>query len=218
MEKNRKIDYCFDCDKDVEYIVKEISGTFRVKDKRIKATIYEAHCSVCGARMIVDEVQHKNEMILFEAYKKESGLITAEELKAIRSRYGLSATAFAKILGLGEKNVTRYENGAVQSESVNRFFEMAKSEGAFWELFHKHSRELTQAEREKSEKAYIAYVESERQIIFDEMAAINPTAYIVDCFKKTAKQKPAFNYGIDNIPYVSLHFLKSRRVYKGGEA
>ena len=37
--------------------------------------------------------------------------LTAREIKDIRTRYGLSQQAFARVLGLGEASIVRYENG-----------------------------------------------------------------------------------------------------------
>ena len=155
--------------------------------------------------MIVDEVQHKNEMILFEAYKKESGLMTAEELKALRSKYGLSAVAFAKVLGLGEKNVTRYENGAVQSDSINRYFMMAKNDGAFWECYHNHSTELTPAEREKSDRAFILYIKKQIQLIMDEADELGAKEFIIESFKRIQKQQTPFDYQERSLTFAPLN-------------
>lgn len=167
MNNKMQMDYCFECDKDVEYIITPNSGSFRVKDKNIKATIYEAHCAVCGERMIVAEVERKNEHILFEKYKEESGLMRADQIKALRGKYRLSAVAFAKILGLGAKNVTRYENGAIQSDSIDRYLKMAENEEAFWACYKEHRKELTSTERAKSDKAYDEYEQAATEKALD---------------------------------------------------
>ncbi len=212
MEKQMLRSYCFECDKDVEYVVTKISGTFRVKDKNIKATIYEAHCATCGARMIVDEVERKNGHILFEAYKKEKGLMTAEQIKALREKYRLSAVAFAKILGLGAKNVTRYENGAIQSDSIDRYLKMAENEEAFWACYKEHRKELTSTERAKSDKAYDEYEQAATEKALDQLNAYLSwnENYTIQShslalhFKKMQKLSNPFKYCAEKFAYVPL--------------
>lgn len=43
--------------------------------------------------------------------------ITPESIKSIRKRYGLSQQAFARLLGIGEASMARYEGGAVPSKA-----------------------------------------------------------------------------------------------------
>lgn len=43
--------------------------------------------------------------------------ITAEDIKSVRKRYGLSQQSFARLLGLGEASVARYENGQIPSKA-----------------------------------------------------------------------------------------------------
>ena len=44
--------------------------------------------------------------------------ITPDEIKRIRKKYGLTQQAFARLLGIGEASMVRYENGQPPSTSV----------------------------------------------------------------------------------------------------
>ena len=155
MEKSK--DFCFECDDEVEYEVREINKRVRVKDVFLDLKIYEAHCKKCGARMIVNEVERKNDKIIYDAYKAKLGLMTGKELVELRQKYGLSAVAFAKILGLGEKNVTRYETGTVQSESIDGYLKMARNEEEFWKRYKEKRDELEPKERVEADAKLEAY-------------------------------------------------------------
>lgn len=48
-----------------------------------------------------------------EALRKEEGLLTPSEVRAVRLRYGLSQQAFERLLGVGPKTVVRWEKGTV---------------------------------------------------------------------------------------------------------
>ena len=43
--------------------------------------------------------------------------LTAQDIKRIRRKYGLTQQGFARLLGLGEASVVRYENGQTPSKA-----------------------------------------------------------------------------------------------------
>ena len=43
--------------------------------------------------------------------------ITPDEIKRIRKKYGLTQQAFARLLGIGEASMVRYENGQPPSKA-----------------------------------------------------------------------------------------------------
>ncbi|MFR5602087.1 MAG: type II TA system antitoxin MqsA family protein [Lachnospiraceae bacterium] len=50
------------------------------------------------------------------AYREKMGLLTSDEIIAIRESYGLSQVDLAKLLGWGEATISRYESKAIQDE------------------------------------------------------------------------------------------------------
>ena len=46
--------------------------------------------------------------------------ITPDSIKSIRNRYGLSQQGFARLLGIGEASMARYESGATPSKEIGR--------------------------------------------------------------------------------------------------
>ncbi len=53
-------------------------------------------------------------------------------------------------MGLGEKTVTRYENGSLQDESQNNLLVLADDIDNFELLLDKHECDITQAEYERT--------------------------------------------------------------------
>lgn len=47
-------------------------------------------------------------------YRKESNLLTSEQIIAIRKKYRLTQLQFAKLLGINKDTLISYENGALQ--------------------------------------------------------------------------------------------------------
>ena len=50
------------------------------------------------------------------AYRKKKGLLTSDEIVAIREKYGLSQVDLSNLLGWGEVTISRYESKAIQDE------------------------------------------------------------------------------------------------------
>lgn len=53
------------------------------------------------------------------AYRIKHGLLTSDEIVAIRESYGLSQVDLAKLLGWGEATISRYETKAIQDEAYD---------------------------------------------------------------------------------------------------
>ena len=47
----------------------------------------------------------------FEVYRRAHGLLSADEIRAIRERYGLTQAELARLLRLGGNTVSRWEAG-----------------------------------------------------------------------------------------------------------
>lgn len=62
-----------------------------------------------------------NENILsaINAYRTQNGLLTSEEIVALRKEYSLSQVDLARLLGWGEATISRYESKAIQDEAYD---------------------------------------------------------------------------------------------------
>lgn len=76
------------------------------------------------------------------------GLLTPEEIKAVRERTGLSAVDMATLLGVGEKTYTRWENGrSLQNKSNDTLIRLVDRNA---EIF-----EIVEAERQPGREAMV---------------------------------------------------------------
>jgi len=95
--------------------------TFEYKGKSITIPNYKIYyCSVCEDGIVDNKTLKETEKILTDFRRKVDGLLTSDEIKAIREKYGLTQKEFAELLDVGEKTFTRYENGQVtQSRAMD---------------------------------------------------------------------------------------------------
>lgn len=147
--------YCSECNRMVEEEqteVKEIQETYEIKKEMITYTSKVRICKSCGEIVSDDELEDENLTTGYNEYRKKHNLLLPEEIKNIRTKYALSATAFSKLLGFGEKTITRYENGALQDKSQNNYIWLMKDDHTFKNLWNKNKHILSASEIEKVEK------------------------------------------------------------------
>lgn len=61
------------------------------------------------------------------AYRIKHGLLTSDEIVAIRESYGLSQVDLARLLGWGESTISRYESKAIQDEAYDTMLRLIKN-------------------------------------------------------------------------------------------
>jgi len=89
--------------------------------------------------------------------------ITPEEIKQIRGKYGLSQQSFARLLGIGEASMVRYENGQVPSKANANLIRAAKHPKFMAECLERDGDMLAPAQRKNVEQVVYAMVEYDRE-------------------------------------------------------
>ena len=74
------------------------------------------------------------------AYRKIKGLLTSDQIVAIRNMYDLSQVDLARLLGWGEATISRYESKAIQDEAYDNMLRIIKENPkAVLELLQKNA-------------------------------------------------------------------------------
>jgi putative zinc finger/helix-turn-helix YgiT family protein len=86
------------------------------------------HCTACGEDLIpaseMDGLLRKSVAL----DRTGSGMLGSDEIRGVRLDLGLTQVGFARLLGVGEKTVTRWETGTVvQSRMADRFIRVLAS-------------------------------------------------------------------------------------------
>lgn len=84
----------------------EYKGVERIIDGQ---TVFE--CSVCNESFMNKGEQREVDKMLINSRREIDGLLTTNQIKSIRTMFGLTQVEFSKLLQVGEKNFARYENG-----------------------------------------------------------------------------------------------------------
>lgn len=85
---------------------------------------------------------------IYNGYRAKHRLPFADEIIAIRNKYGLSARKMSEVLGMGENQYSNYEKGEVPSLTNSRLIQLSVEPREFKRLVQL-SDALTEKEREK---------------------------------------------------------------------
>ena len=147
------------CDKIHEVDEMERTTTLTIKGEKV---IYNERFYFC-ANSDEDEnefetggMMNKNLLNARNAYRKKKGLLTSDEIVAIRESYGLSQVDLAKLLGWGEATISRYESKAIQDEAYDMMLRLVKDDPLkAMELLKKNSNKFSESKSKEIKKNII---------------------------------------------------------------
>lgn len=102
-------------------------GDFKHNGKTVHVTDLECYrCDTCDADPVFeDQIRHNHRKIADEK-RRIDGLLTGDEIKAIRERLGISQTEAADMFGGGANAFSKYERGDVlQSKAMDKLLRVA---------------------------------------------------------------------------------------------
>ncbi|MDN5332728.1 MAG: hypothetical protein PWP45_1953 [Tepidanaerobacteraceae bacterium] len=134
-------------ERDTEVIEKEEVSNIRGDEIRTISRI--RICSVCKEELFDEDLDEENIKRAYNLYRERHGILSPEEIKSIRERYGLSQRAFAKLLNIGEASIARYETGALPEKSLSNMIMLLKDPQNMQKLLEKNGDVLTYREKNR---------------------------------------------------------------------
>lgn len=88
--------------------------------------LHYSECDVCGSETAIPEQTRHNKRAMIAFKKEVDGLLTGQQIVALRKRLGLTQAQAAKLFGGGPVAFSKYEKDDVtQSESMDKLLRMA---------------------------------------------------------------------------------------------
>lgn len=118
---------------------------------------FEAVYFYCDAadELYVNERQlQENDTALKDAYRRAVGLLTSQEIHAVRAKYGITQHDLCTLLGWGAKTITRYESHQVQDKAHDTILKKLSSDPEWFLSL------LAASKHQLSEEAYRKYLET----------------------------------------------------------
>ena len=111
----------------------------QIKERKVKAQVKDLvlefnemyRLNENGEEIFDRDIWVQNDINLYNIYKKEKGLLTTHEIIDLRKKYDLTQKEFAKVLGLGEVSIARFENGSIQTSAVDTTIRTAQDPKRF---------------------------------------------------------------------------------------
>lgn len=89
--------------------------------------LYGSVCDTCGSEQADAQDTRLNKRAMLAFKKEVNGLLSAEEIAAIREQYGLNQQQAAKLFGGGPVAFSKYEsNDVAQSDAMNKLLSVAQ--------------------------------------------------------------------------------------------
>ena len=135
--------YCPNCDSEVKGLVRHISESYPVKGENISILAKVRVCECCNEIIWDEELDSQNLLNAFAEYREKHNLLQPEEIRAVREKYGLSQVSFARVLGFGDKTITRYENGSIPDAAQNNVMLLVKQPHNFEILLEQNKSRIS---------------------------------------------------------------------------
>lgn len=103
-----------------------VQQVFRGETLKLRSPITE--CVKCGWQLLTDDQTDELRRRTADAYREKHGLLTSQQIRAIREALKMSQRQFAEFLRVGEASIKRWETWQVQEESSDELIR------AKWEL------------------------------------------------------------------------------------
>ncbi len=106
--------YCPICATFVDTRIETVEQGFTVRGEPIDVLGQIHYCGQCGEALVAEDNDSALLEKAYSSYRTKHGLLSPQEIRALREKYGLSQRSFAKLLGWGDITIHRYESGALQ--------------------------------------------------------------------------------------------------------
>jgi putative zinc finger/helix-turn-helix YgiT family protein len=164
--------FCPECMQMTEFYVVDRTETLPVKGEDVTVPAKVAVCRQCGLDIGDERYDNATFISAYAVYRARHGLLQPDEIRGIRSMYGLGQKAFARLLGWGDVTVHRYETGSLQSEGHDELLRMAQDPANARRLLDRRGGRLTPDQRTTVERRLSEFsVEHEGLVVREEQAA-----------------------------------------------
>lgn len=160
---------CISCMKEhsIDIIETEEQVTFKGIKVKFNAT-YE-YCANTDEYLETEDIIRANSLAVKDAYRREVGLLTSNDIKSIREKYNVSQKEFSEILNWGKATITRYENHQIQDRAHDDILRKIDSDPKWF---------LEMLERAKERISPRMYAEYYRNAYKQYIMKKNPYTYI----------------------------------------
>jgi len=141
--------FCPVCFNDESFTNLDAYEIYEIRGERFRNEIKKHICNNCGEEIIDDDIYDESLKIAFNKYRKKHNLLFPDQIREIRTMYGLSQRAFGRLLGWGEITINRYENDSLQDNVHDQLLKLIKKPENMFDVLNENKNNLSEKEYNK---------------------------------------------------------------------
>lgn len=165
-------------------IIKEQKITYNVKGTPVTFLEKILIDDSTGEEIFDPKLEQENDINLYNEYRKIKGLLLPEKIKEIRKKFGVTQTIFAKVLGLGDKTIARYENGSLQDMAQNNLIKAVSERPIYFLELLRDCKKLKEELNEEDFKVLLNEVKEKIRLMTHFKLKIKQSDFKVIDYKK----------------------------------
>lgn len=184
MTENGRRDFCIECRKETEYLLRKKDIVKNIRDKEYTFSITVAVCAECGEEMSIPGLIDKNVQEIDGQYRAAEGLVLIDDIEKLMKIYKIGKAPLSLALGFGEVTIPRYLEGQMPSKEYSDVVKAALTSPAYME------RKLMENREKLTDTAYkkaLAAAESIESLFSVSDKMLRVIAYV---FKKLEEVTP----------------------------
>lgn len=132
--------FCPYCEENLEVEVINTSELYAVRGEEIPVMVQYFQCSVC--KQTFDDPLSDDDPIdeVYRMYRRRHFMLQPEEIRQLREKYELTQEDLCLLLGIGVASLSRYENGALQTQAHDNLLQTLKDVHSFIKLLDRKIR------------------------------------------------------------------------------
>jgi len=137
-----KGNFCPNCEEYTKVKLGVEKEVYNVRGKPIEIEAEVVICQKCGLKIFDEKRDSRNLEKAYSHYREVHNLLSPDEIRTIREKYGLSQRALSRLLGCGEITIHRYENGAIQDNAHDNLLRSIADPENMQKLFEANRNKL----------------------------------------------------------------------------
>lgn len=140
---------CPYCEKETDLEIVRCEEEAIVRGEKIRVNNEYLKCLECGGDFYDPKSPRDHLDEAYREYRRRHNMLQPEEIKNLRSEYGLTQGEISKLLGWGAATISRYENGALQDEAHDKQLQLITEPANLSLLLDKTPEALAPGKRER---------------------------------------------------------------------
>lgn len=140
---------CPNCEKVTDLNIFKTKEVFNVRSEPIEVDVEYYKCMECEKEF--EDPRSKSDPFekAYREYRNRHSMVHPEEIRSLRKHYGLTQRELSRLIGWGGATLSRYENGALQDITHDRFLQLLKKPENLQSLILKNGDFLPDEKKER---------------------------------------------------------------------